>query len=158
MGASWGAALKLIHDAFRRELAPIREEITKSGPGLGTQLRVNCLALCQGLHRHHTGEDAGMFPFLAERRPELAATLDRLRQEHRTIAALLKDLQQVISTDGADSLAVLREVERLTDELENHLTYEEEQLIPILDTPTRTPSHRLPERAIMTFDVTEPVS
>lgn len=28
---------------------------------------------------------------------------------------------------------MIPEVERLTDELDNHLTYEEEQLIPILD-------------------------
>lgn len=33
------------------------------------------------------------------------------------------------------SSAVLREVERLADELESHLTFEEEQLIPILDAP-----------------------
>jgi deazaflavin-dependent oxidoreductase (nitroreductase family) len=134
--ASWGAALKLIHDAFRRELALIRKEIAKSGPGLGSQLRVNCLTVCQGLHHHHTGEDAGIFPFLAQRHPELAPTLDRLRREHRKIAALLDDLREVISTDGADPLLVLPEVERLTDELESHLTYEEEQLIPILDAST----------------------
>ncbi|GLW98433.1 nitroreductase/quinone reductase family protein [Microtetraspora sp. NBRC 16547] len=131
--ASWGAALKLIHDAFRRELVLIRNEISESGPGLGAQLRVNCLTLCQGLHNHHTGEDAGMFVMLAERYPELAPTLDRLRREHEKIAALVDDLRKVISADGADPLLVLAEVERLTDELEIHLTYEEEQLIPILD-------------------------
>ena len=134
--ASLGAALKLIHDAFRRELALIRKEIAESGPGLGTQLRVNCLTVCQGLHHHHSGEDAGIFPFLAQRYPELAPTLDRLRREHQKIAALLDDLKEVISTDGVDPLLVLPGVERLTDELESHLTYEEEQLIPILDAST----------------------
>lgn len=134
--ASWGAALKLIHDAFRRELALIRKEIAESGPGLGTQLRVSCLTVCAGLHHHHTGEDAGVFPFLAEHHPELAPTLDRLRREHQAIAGLLDDLQEVISTDGAGALLVLSEVERLTDELESHLTYEENQLIPILDAST----------------------
>jgi deazaflavin-dependent oxidoreductase (nitroreductase family) len=133
---SWGAALKQIHDAFRRELAVIRKEIAESGPGLGTQLRVNCLTVCQGLHHHHTGEDAGMFPALAEQHPELAPTLDRLSREHERIAALLGTLQEVISTDGGDPLLVLADVERLTDELERHLAYEEEQLIPILDAPT----------------------
>ncbi|GAA2914764.1 nitroreductase/quinone reductase family protein [Streptosporangium fragile] len=132
---SWGAALKLIHDAFRRELALIRKEIAGSGPGLGAQLRVNCLTVCRGLHHHHTGEDAGMFPFLAGRRPELTPVLDRLRREHEKIAALLAELQEVVSTDGADPLRVLSDVERLTDELESHLAYEEEELIPILDAP-----------------------
>lgn len=134
--ASWGAALTLIHDAFRRELALIRKEIAESGSGQGAQLRVNCLTVCQGLQYHHTGEDAGMFPFLAQHHPELAPTLDRLCREHQKIAALLDDLQQVISADGADPLLVLPEVERLTCELESHLTYEEEQLIPILDAST----------------------
>ncbi|MER5183004.1 nitroreductase/quinone reductase family protein [Streptomyces sp. NPDC002896] len=132
--SSVGAALKLIHDAFRRELALIRKEISESGPGgLGAQLRVNCLTLCQGLHNHHTGEDTAMFPFLAQRHPELAPTMDRLRAEHQKVAELLADLRQVVSAEGADPQLVLREVERLTDELEAHLTYEEEQLIPLLD-------------------------
>lgn len=134
--ASMGGALKSIHDAFRRELALIRKEVAESGPGLGTQLRVNCLTVCQGLHYHHTGEDTGMFPYLAEHHPELAPALERLHREHQKIAALLDDLQGVISTDGADPQLVLPEVERLTDELESHLTYEEEQLIPILDAPS----------------------
>ncbi|GAB3138052.1 nitroreductase/quinone reductase family protein [Micromonospora sonneratiae] len=133
---SWGAGLKLIHDAFRRELALIRGEIAKSGPGLGAQLRVNCLTVCQGLHHHHTREDAVMFPALGEQQPELAPTLDRLHQEHQRIAALLADLQAVISSDASDPRLVLAEVDRLTDELEKHLTYEEEQLIPILDAAT----------------------
>lgn len=131
--ASWGEALRLIHNAFRRELALIRKEVTESGPKLGAQLRVNCLTLCQGLYHHHTGEDAGIFPMLAERHPELAPTLDRLRGEHEKIASLLDDLQKVISAEGVDPQLVLPEVERLIDELESHLTYEEEQLIPLLD-------------------------
>ncbi|GGM57385.1 hypothetical protein GCM10012275_30620 [Longimycelium tulufanense] len=55
---------------------------------------------------------------------------------HRGLAALLDELQQVISTEGADTQLVLSEVERLTTEVEGHLTYEEEQLIPILDAAT----------------------
>ncbi len=131
--ASWGAHLKHVHDGFRRELALIREEIKRSGPGLGAQLRVNCLTVCQGLHHHHTGEDMAIFPLLAQRHPDLAPTLERLSVEHEKIAALLDDLQRVIADRGAGPQAVLSEVERLTTELEGHLTYEEEQLIPILD-------------------------
>lgn len=47
-------------------------------------------------------EDAGTFSFLAEHRPELAPTLDRLCREHQKIAALLDDLREVVATDGAD--------------------------------------------------------
>ncbi|ORT61861.1 nitroreductase/quinone reductase family protein [Streptomyces sp. CB03238] len=132
---SMGEYLKVVHDAFRRELALIRKEIAESGTagGLGTQLRVNCLTVCQGLHNHHTGEDTMLFPMLADRHPELAPVMDRLKQEHEQIAALLAALKKVVSDAEADPPHVLTEVERLTDELEAHLVYEEEQLIPLLD-------------------------
>jgi deazaflavin-dependent oxidoreductase (nitroreductase family) len=132
-GTSGGTALRLVHDGFRRELALIRKEIVESGAGLSAQLRVNCLTVCAGLHNHHTGEDIAMFPHLAHRYPELAPVVDRLSAEHVTIAALVADLKAVIADDGADPLLVRSEVERLTDELERHLTYEEEQLLPVLD-------------------------
>ena len=131
--SSAGAFLKLVHDAFRRELDLIRHEVARSGAGLGAQLRINCLTFCQGLHGHHVREDEGMFPVLAERHPELAPTIERLGHEHQRIAALVAELQAVISATDADPARVRAEVERLADELERHLGHEEEQLIPILD-------------------------
>ncbi|MET9296842.1 nitroreductase/quinone reductase family protein [Streptomyces sp. NPDC003077] len=132
--ASPGAALKVIHDAFRRELALIRKEITESGAGgLGVQLRVNCLAVCQGLHNHHTGEDTMLFPSLGERHPELIPVLDRLRVEHEKVADLVAELHALLSAEDVSPARLLAEVERLTEELEAHLVYEEEQLIPLLD-------------------------
>ncbi|MFC3573198.1 nitroreductase/quinone reductase family protein [Streptomyces yaanensis] len=132
--SSPGEAVKAVHDVFRRELGLIRKEFTavRGGPALGAQLRVNCLTLCRGLHNHHTGEDVAMFPFLADRHPELAPVLDRLRREHERIAALLDDLRRVVSREDADPALVLREVECLISELEAHLAYEEEKLVPLL--------------------------
>ncbi|WP_159776080.1 nitroreductase/quinone reductase family protein [Streptomyces sp. HM190] len=133
---SMGEAIKVVHDVFRRELAVIKKELL-AGNGtvtLGAQLRVNCLALCQGLHNHHTGEDTMLFPFLADRHPELAPTLARLGEEHERIADLVGQLRQAVtSPENAGTGAVLAEVERLTAELEAHLDYEEQQLIPVLD-------------------------
>ncbi|MCX4990063.1 MULTISPECIES: nitroreductase/quinone reductase family protein [unclassified Streptomyces] len=131
---SMAEALKVVHDAFRRELVLIRKEVTEQGTAsLGAQLRVNCLTLCQGLHNHHTGEELGIFPMLAGHRPEAAPVLDRLRHEHERIAELLDELRRVVAAEDADAGRVLSEVDRLTSELEAHLTYEEEQLIPLLD-------------------------
>ncbi|MFC0624260.1 nitroreductase/quinone reductase family protein [Kribbella deserti] len=130
--SSFAEALRLIHNAFRREIGLIRKEVAESGPGLGAQLRINCLTLCKGLHNHHTGEDLGMFPALANQYPELAPTIERLSAEHDQIAVLIEDLQTVISTPTADLAAVRAEVNRLADALEAHLSYEESQLIPLL--------------------------
>ncbi|MFF1807658.1 nitroreductase/quinone reductase family protein [Streptomyces sp. NPDC058251] len=143
---SMAEALKVVHDAFRRELRLIRKEFTAAvgtdgtrAPGvpLGAQLRVNCLTLCQGLHNHHTGEELGIFPLLADRHPELTPALDRLRREHERIAELLEELRRAVAQDQQDTDPgrVLSQVERLTTELEAHLTYEEEQLIPLLTSP-----------------------
>lgn len=131
---SIGSALKAIHDAFRRELLLVRKEIAESGPGLGAQLRINCLTVCQGLHHHHGIEDGTMFPTLGDRHPELAPALAGLRAQHRSIARLLDELQARLADDGpVEPAALLAEVERLTAELEAHLDHEEQHLIPVLD-------------------------
>jgi deazaflavin-dependent oxidoreductase (nitroreductase family) len=132
-GGLMGDALKTLHDAFRRELVLIRKEAAASGPRLTAQLRVNCLTLCQGLHGHHSKEDEHLFPGLESRDPALAPVLDRLREEHQVIARLLEQLQSVLRADDLAPAALLAEVERLTRELEAHLDYEEEQLVPLLN-------------------------
>ncbi|CAM5242405.1 Hemerythrin-like domain-containing protein OS=Streptomyces glaucescens OX=1907 GN=SGLAU_15750 PE=3 SV=1 [Streptomyces glaucescens] len=65
------------------------------------------------------------------RHPESAPVVALLREEHERIAALVEELRRVVA-DPADPAAVRAEVERLTTELEAHLTHEEEQLIPLL--------------------------
>jgi hypothetical protein len=102
---------------------------------LGAQLRVNCLTFCQGLHNHHTGEDVALFPLVAERRPRSAPALERLQEEHERIAALVEDLRRTLTAD-TDPATTRAEVERLTTALEAHLTYEEEELIPLLPLTT----------------------
>lgn len=129
--SSWGEGLRLIHDAFRRELRTIRREVEASGSTLGAQLKVNCLTACQGLRFHHTAEDTATFPALETRFPELTPTLDRLRQEHEHLSALLAELQRTL--DRNDPTTLRADVDRLITDLEAHLTYEEEQLIPFLD-------------------------
>ncbi|PRH80249.1 nitroreductase family deazaflavin-dependent oxidoreductase [Streptomyces solincola] len=132
-GLGFAEAFTGIHDGFRRELELIRKEVAEQGTGgLGVQLRINCLTFCGGLHTHHTGEDGMMFPALARQHPHLEPVLDRLGREHERVAALLAELERTVSAEDAEPAAVLREVERLTEELEAHLRYEEEALLPVL--------------------------
>ncbi|NGO68976.1 nitroreductase/quinone reductase family protein [Streptomyces boncukensis] len=139
--ATWGEALQRIHGAFRRELALIRGEAAACAaagrPVLGAQLRVNCLTLCQGLRVHHTGEDSRMFPGLAEANPELAPVVDRLTGQHEKLAALLDELQQLLSSGRPSAGRLVGEVDRLVTELEAHLDDEEEMLLPYLQAPIR---------------------
>ena len=129
-GGSFGELLMLIHTTFRRELALIRKEVASSGTaGIGAQLRINCLTLCQGLHNHHTGESAGLFPALAAQHPELAEAIAKLQSEHDQIAVLLEELEKHLSNPSPD---LLPQVDRLIAALTAHLDYEEAQLLPHL--------------------------
>ncbi|MFJ8054660.1 nitroreductase/quinone reductase family protein [Streptomyces sp. NPDC096142] len=135
---SFGEAVKVVHDAFRHELALIRGELNKGADTgtepstLGAQLRVNCLTFCQGLHNHHTGEDTVLFPLIAERHPGATTALTRLREEHEQIATLVDALRETLTTP-TDPATTRTEVNRLTTALEAHLTYEEQELIPLFD-------------------------
>ncbi|MFC7533081.1 nitroreductase/quinone reductase family protein [Actinoplanes sp. GCM10030250] len=131
--ATPGGMLKLVHDAFRRELSLIRAEVARSGPVLGAQLRVNCLSLCAGLHGHHVREDEGMFPGLEYHRPDLAPVVRELRTEHEKIAALIGRMLEVLGDADLPRETLSAEVDRLATELESHLDREETALIPVLD-------------------------
>jgi deazaflavin-dependent oxidoreductase (nitroreductase family) len=131
--SSPGEMLRLIHDAFRHELALVRTEVAAAGPAPGAQLRVNCLTLCQGLTGHHEREDAGMFPALRAQRPEFVAVLDELQAEHEAIAALLAQLRRLLDDESPSQQDLVREVERLTAEVEQHLDNEEQALTAALN-------------------------
>ncbi|WP_350279544.1 nitroreductase/quinone reductase family protein [Kribbella sp. HUAS MG21] len=124
-GSSFADTLKTIHKAFRRELALIRHEIATSGT-LGAQLRINCLTVCQGLHYHHTGESAGLFPALLAQHPELGDVIAVLQKEHDEIAVLLGELEKLVGSD------LLGQVDELIAQLNAHLDREEAALLPYL--------------------------
>lgn len=136
MTGGWGDGLKAIHDGFRRELALVRAEVAQSGSSLGAQLRINCLSVCQFLHTHHEHEDTYVFPAIVESSPELRPVLDKLGEEHVEIAHLLEELQSVVQRDTQNPVDLLATVDRLIADLEAHLDYEEEQLIPLLNSAT----------------------
>lgn len=134
---AWGDELAVIHDAFRRELATVRQEVRdNAGSTLGAQLRINCLHVCRGLAHHHTTEDAEMLPVLDEKHPELRPVVAQLRREHEEIARLLDELRSRLSDEDIDPASLGDEVDRLTGEVERHLDYEERELVPTLNAMT----------------------
>ncbi len=127
---SFADLLVRIHTAFRRELALIREEVATSGTaGIGAQLRVNCLTLCQGLHHHHTGESGGIFPGLLLQHPELADEIAVLQAEHDQLAVHLEELEKLLTTPLPD---LLSEIDRIVALLTAHLDREEAALLSYL--------------------------
>ncbi|HEU5130126.1 MAG TPA: nitroreductase/quinone reductase family protein [Glycomyces sp.] len=135
-----------IHTWLRSQLRHVRSEAAAHfaaraahdgpdaapGPGLGLQLRQHCLAFCQSLEFHHTGEEH-MFPGIEGRHPHLRDAIERLRSEHRTVARIQGELVALLADiASADADAFTAELDRMTAELTAHLDYEEASLFPVL--------------------------
>ncbi|MEU1433664.1 nitroreductase/quinone reductase family protein [Streptomyces sp. NPDC005786] len=102
-------------------------------PGLGLQIRQRCLAFCQALEFHHTSEDEHLFPGIARYHPELGDVFDRLRDEHRTVARIQGDLADLLAGIGiAEPQRFRIELDAMSAELNAHLDYEDETIVPLL--------------------------
>lgn len=102
-------------------------------PGLGLQIRQRCLAFCQALEFHHTSEDAHLFPGITRHHPHLTDVFDRLRDEHRIVARLQGELVALLGDIAtADPQRFRTELTEMSRELNAHLDYEEESILPLL--------------------------
>ncbi|GHC95160.1 cation-binding protein [Nocardiopsis terrae] len=100
--------------------------------GLNLRIRQHCLAFCESLHFHHTSEDTA-FPQLAEGFPHLREPVERLIREHRAVDRLRGELEGLLTgLETADPVRFMAELDRLTEELQAHLEFEEGALIPTL--------------------------
>nr|BFD94524.1 nitroreductase/quinone reductase family protein [Kitasatospora sp. Xyl93] len=125
------------HTWLRAQLRHVREEAHAHAPGrpatFGMQLRQHCLAFCDGLTHHHTGEDTAIFPALARSNPELADVLARLDEQHRAIGRIKEELVALLAGIAVTEPERLRaELDRMSAELEAHLDFEEAELLPVL--------------------------
>ncbi|WP_116244289.1 nitroreductase/quinone reductase family protein [Nocardiopsis sp. FIRDI 009] len=146
----WGEAATLadklveVHTWLRSQLSHVRSEAEAyladrdagaGGPaplGLSLQLRQHCLAFCESLSFHHDGEEF-MFPHMAERNPDLADVVERLTAEHRTVNRLRGELEGLLADLAtADPARFRADLDRMAEELEAHLDYEEAELFPTL--------------------------
>ncbi|MCX5395152.1 hemerythrin domain-containing protein [Streptomyces sp. NBC_00094] len=146
--AAFGNQLVDVHIWLREELSRLREDVDSflSGDsGRPRNLRAHCLAFCTALTRHHTAEDQGVFPVLAETFPALRPVLDELARDHEQVEEILLRLQGLLDglpTGDAESGAARdpAEVRRVRGELdglialvESHFTYEEKKLVAALN-------------------------
>lgn len=130
-----GDHLVQVHADLREHLAAVRASLQDGGavPELAPQLRTHCLTICDALGEHHTSEEA-VFPRLQGLFPGLGPTLEQLRHEHVTVTRLKDELRTLL--DDPDKLRA--RFDHLSTELEAHFTYEEEQLVAVLNTVSPT--------------------
>ncbi len=136
---AWYDEMLAVHDRLRRALALVRESAAvtadRSGAAATTDLLVWCRGFCTALTRHHTAEDAVLFPELERRHPDLADVLRRLRQDHGMIAYLIADLEHALDRAAdpeASRDAVGRHLDGVGAIMESHFRYEERALGEVL--------------------------
>jgi hemerythrin-like domain-containing protein len=138
---AFGNQLIEVHLWLREELDRLRESVDSYLDGRGErprELRAHCLAFCSALNRHHTGEDAGAFPVLAERFPELRPVIEELSHDHHVVTGILRSLEEILGGLGADlgpaeARRVRAELDGLTALLESHFVYEEKRIVAALN-------------------------
>ncbi len=91
------------------------------------------------LHQHHSVEDAGFFPEFIGRYPKLKAGFEILSQDHIRLDALLDELQaqnNKLARAEVEDKALAEQLHQTlvagSDLLSQHLTDEEDLVIPIL--------------------------
>ncbi|MGW1676231.1 nitroreductase/quinone reductase family protein [Saccharopolyspora sp. NPDC002376] len=138
------------HDWLREELAVLHRQLDeiiegnttstdldRPKPNLAQQLRTHCAEFCTALKQHHTGEDRGAFPMLAQQFPELTPVLEKLDKEHTVVSQLQEEIRQLVDeyVPGKSDPAKLKNyLETLTQDLEAHFTYEEKTIVTALNT------------------------
>jgi hemerythrin-like domain-containing protein len=135
----------VMHHAFRRDLAAFAARV----PTVAVEDAVTWRALAQRwtdfaqvLHKHHSGEDAGLWPLLLERvdaagDAEGRATLEAMEAEHAEIDPLLEACARGFArmaeggtADDRAALAVRTAAAR--DSLGRHLVHEESEAMVLL--------------------------
>ena len=153
IGLAQADQLVQVHDHLRGELTSIFQAVDQVAAGAAdpeaTRIMINAMSLrqnywtlgsfcaqyCTVVAMHHGIEDAAMFPGLRGRQPSLAPVLDRLSAEHLLVHDALVALDDALVSlvdRQADVEGVRVQAQRLADVLLPHLSYEEEQLLPVL--------------------------
>ena len=138
---AFGNQLVEVHYWLRDQLDELRDGVEDyfGGKGLpATDLRAHCLAFCSALSRHHTGEDRGAFPLIAEEHPELRAVIAGLRSDHHHIEWILGNLRKLLDRlpaepDPESAGSVRQELDALSALMQTHFVYEEKKLLSVLN-------------------------
>ncbi|MFI0486826.1 hemerythrin domain-containing protein [Actinomadura sp. 9N215] len=124
-------------DSLRDELDSVRAEPDdRLADGIRPrELRAHCLTFCAALNRHHSGEEGGAFPALAQAFPELRPVLDELRRDHLLVEDSLQRLHTLLADldEESDLTAVRRELDSLAVLMETHFVYEERRIVSALN-------------------------
>lgn len=145
-----------VHDWLRKQLSELRVQfdalvdgtaestlVELPKPRLAEQLRTHCFEFCGALRKHHTGEDAAVFPMLAKQFPGLAPALTELGEQHVVVAQLQDEIKALVEgfvPGESDPARVRDELAELAARLEKHFVYEERTIVKALNATAPAPA------------------
>jgi hypothetical protein len=130
----------IVHSALRRDL-------TRTSTALGgelpigdpqrTALTAHLVWMMDFLHRHHEGEDAGLWPLVRALNPSAGDLLDQMERDHALIAPGMETVITATRRYAAGGSAEARDglVEALASlraVLDPHLLREEQEMMPVV--------------------------
>ena len=130
----------IVHSALQRDLLRARDVLAAQPPPEGGQRRAlgaHVSWLMTFLHRHHSGEDEGLWPAVRRRNPGASALLDSLEADHVRIAPAAEALTEAAGTyttttaDGPRA-ALVEAIDRLVAVLFPHLDREVAEGMPVV--------------------------
>lgn len=130
-------AMRVMHDALRRELAHLARVTVRVGDDPRDVLRTAAgwRLFKTSLRIHHTAEDEALWPALRGNlagRPDELALLEALEAEHSAVDQLIAAIDGRLA-DPEGGLACLGDlVDSLATGLTAHLRHEEEQALPLI--------------------------
>lgn len=141
-------SMGIVHSALRRDLR--RTHMALETPPYPDESRRRALAahvlwMCRFLHRHHAGEDAGLWPLIRKRNRTAGALLDRMEADHAQIAPALAAVEEAAQAYDEDASArgrLLTALSSLDDVLLPHLRREELEMMPVVAATITTAEYR----------------
>ncbi len=129
----------VVHRVFRRELglAPRLVRAVPAGDTARAAVLTAHLRLClDGLHLHHTGEDAVLWPKLLERTAPDADLVHRMEAQHEQVHGCLDRLRAALDRWEAEARPAVTEevaagIEALSAVVLAHLAEEEREILPL---------------------------
>jgi hemerythrin-like domain-containing protein len=128
---AWDAELRTAHERLRAALQVARADLDTDPQSVTRDLLLYCHGFCVALGAHHLGEDAGLFPELKARHPELRPVIAKLEQDHSMISHLLAQLDEAMQS-GESGVVLRRHLDGLGAIMESHFRYEERELLGVL--------------------------
>ncbi len=134
------AMMGIVHSALRRDLTRTTAAVSASPPPGDDQrhaIAEHLVWMMEFLHRHHVGEDDGLWPLVRVADPTAGALLDDMDADHARIGPPLEAVVAAGRRYGVDSSPQVREalldaLASLREVLDPHLLREEEEAMPVV--------------------------